>query len=538
MLLVSCSQFGDSDLATGKYLPVKVAGEKNWSILDLKTGDFVCRDEFKNRPKLISEDLFFVEKDKGSGYECYNVHNLSSAINSEPYYSATYFESGVSPVVYMDTTIIIVDKKCEEKGALAHNIISAQPFRNGYSVVYTDELEAGLVDTLGRMVVRPQFEVIMPVSDDGYAVTCKKMNDSIYSYSIIDTTCAKYYSFTSEKYDPITGVENGAMAVRKNHKVVYIDKNGNRLLDAGEYARGTSMCYGIYEHLTVFASETGKMGVMTDQGEKLIRDKYDLLIPLKDGTFVAHHNGKCGIVDKNDNKILAFDYEDITKVSDDRLIVKEGKNKYYLIDGKGNEISKETFSAVSLQDNSLKSFLSSLIMVKKPERSNNERMAMEDLKRFASTYTTSLDDMEKQIQEWENEYLEEVNEGVMKVKKAVEEKSASSIEANGYNHQNEPLVEANEMSSVIISNPHDYITSMIPVLQSRKLTSNDVKGLDKTMLRLLRNAMFAAHNYKFKSPDLMEFYTYYSWYSPLYEDVSSSLNSIERYNIDFIKRRE
>ena len=124
------------------------------------------------------------------------------------------------------------------------------------------------------------------------------------------------------------------------------------------------------------------------------------------------------------------------------------------------------------------------------------------------------------------------------MKKAVEEKSASSIEANGYNHQNEPLVEANEMSSVNISNPHDYITSMIPVLQSRKLTSNDVKGLDKTMLRLLRNAMFAAHNYKFKSPDLMEFYTYYSWYSPLYEDVSSSLNSIERYNIDFIKRRE
>ena len=406
-MFASCNQSEGADQAFDTYLPVKVAGEKNWSILNVTTGDFVCRDEFKNKPKLVSEDLFFVEKDKGRGYECYNVHDLSRSINSEPYYSATYFGNGVSPVVYMDTTIIIVNKKCEEKGALPHNIISAQPFKNGFSVVYTDELEAGLVDTLGHMVIRPQFEVIMPVTDDGFAVTCKKMNDSIYSYSIIDTTLTKYYSFTSEKYDPITGVENGAMAVRKDHKVVYIDKDGNRLFDAGEYIRGTSMCYGIYEHMTVYASETGKMGVMTDQGEKLIRDKYELIIPLKNGNFIAYQNDKCGVIDKDDNKILPFEYQDITKVADDRLVVREGNNKYYIIDEKGNEISKETLSAVALYDNTLKSFLSSLIMVKNSEQEKELGITYEALRRFTAAYSTSLEDIENQIREWEQFFREE-----------------------------------------------------------------------------------------------------------------------------------
>lgn len=526
-MFASCNQSEGADQAFDTYLPVKVAGEKNWSILNVTTGEFVCRDEFKNKPKLVSEDLFFVEKDKGRGYECYNVHDLSRSINSEPYYSATYFGNGVSPVVYMDTTIIIVNKKCEEKGALPHNIISAQPFKNGFSVVYTDELEAGLVDTLGHMVIRPQFEVIMPVTDDGFAVTCKKMNDSIYSYSIIDTTLTKYYSFTSEKYDPITGVENGAMAVRKDHKVVYIDKDGNRLFDAGEYIRGTSMCYGIYEHMTVYASETGKMGVMTDQGEKLIRDKYELIIPLKNGNFIAYQNDKCGVIDKDDNKILPFEYQDITKVADNRLVVREGSNKYYIIDEKGNEISKETLSAVALYDNTLKSFLSSLIMVKKPTESSLP--SVDEIRKFFSAYSTSLEDIANQIEEWERMFMEE-NEIYGNVEQAVDNVINRS-EALSSNSQN-------NYSANNIQDDHSFVMEMLPTLQSRQLTENDIRGLDGHMLRLLRNSIFAAHSYIFKSPDLMDFFSRYSWYTPRYEDVSSSLSSVEKHNINFIKSRE
>ena len=524
LLLASCNQ-GEGLEQTDTYLPVKVAGEKNWSILNVTTGEFVCRDEFKNKPKLVAEDLFFVEKDKGRGYECYNVHDLSRSINSEPYYSATYFGNGVSPVVYMDTTIIIVNKKCEEKGALPHNIISAQPFKNGFSIVYTDELEAGLIDTLGNMVIRPQFEVIMPVTDDGFAVTCKKMNDSIYSYSIIDTTLTKFYTFTSEKYDPITGVENGAMAVRKNHKVVYIDKDGNRLFDAGEYVRGTANSYGIYEHMTVYASETGKMGVMTDQGEKLIRDKYDLIVPLKNGNFIAYQNGKCGVIDKDDNRILPFEYENITKVADDRLVVKEGNNKFYIIDEKGNEISKETLSAVALYDNTLKSFLSSLIMVRNTEQERELGITFDALRRFTAAYSTSLEDIENQIREWEEYFRQEyelLNDAEISSDRIIQSAEREIIPKQG----------------ISSTDPHEYIESMLPTLQSRQLSEGDISGLDKSMLRILRNAIFASHNYKFKSPDLMDFYTYYNWYSPLYEDVSSSLSSIEKYNVNFIKRRE
>ena len=402
LLLASCSETKDESASFGEYLAVKVVGEENWSIIDVNTGSFVCRNEFINRPKQISEDFFFVEKDKGKGYECYDVHNLSSAVNTEPYFSATYYEGGFSPVVYMDTTIIIVNKACKEVGSLAHNIVSAQPFRNGFSVIYTNEREAGLIDTLGNVVIRPQFDVILPMSSDGYAVTCKKMNDTIFNYAIIDSTCAKYYTFTSEKYDPVTGLENGSMAVKKNHKVVYIDRDGNRLFDAGEYVKGTSASYGVFDHMTVYASETGKMGVMTDKGEKLIRDKYDLLVPLRDGNFIAYQNGKCGVIDRNDGRILPFEYESIVKVAADRLVVKEGENRYYIIDMKGNEISKETFTAVALKENSLKSYLESLILIKS---SASEQQMMEELRKYAATYSTSQEDIDEQMKDWEKEYM-------------------------------------------------------------------------------------------------------------------------------------
>ena len=521
LLLASCSETKDESASFGEYLAVKVVGEENWSIIDVNTGCFVCRNEFINRPKQISEDFFFVEKDKGKGYECYDVHNLSSAVNTEPYFSATYYEGGFSPVVYMDTTIIIVNKACKEVGSLAHNIVSAQPFRNGFSVIYTNEREAGLIDTLGNVVIRPQFDVILPMSSDGYAVTCKKMNDTIFNYAIIDSTCAKYYTFTSEKYDPVTGLENGSMAVKKNHKVVYIDRDGNRLFDAGEYVKGTSASYGVFDHMTVYASETGKMGVMTDKGEKLIRDKYDLLVPLRDGNFIAYQNGKCGVIDRNDGRILPFEYESIVKVAADRLVVKEGENRYYIIDMKGNEISKETFTAVALKENSLKSYLESLILIKS---SASEQQMMEELRKYAATYSTSQEDIDEQMKDWEREYLGSAQGSRQQGTKTLEEYEAS----NNDNYSVAPSY----------SDPYSFVESMIPALQSRRLTNNDIAGLDKSMLRLLRNAIFAKHSYRFKSPDLMEFFTNYSWYSPLYEDVSSSLSSVEINNVNFIKSHE
>ena len=72
----------------------------------------------------------------------------------------------------------------------------------------------------------------------------------------------------------------------------------------------------------------------------------------------------------------------------------------------------------------------------------------------------------------------------------------------------------------------------------RKLVYEDLKGLSKQNLRIMRNWIFARHGYIFKSADLKKFFSKQSWYTPRYSNVASQLSSIEEYNVNFIKKYE
>lgn len=75
-------------------------------------------------------------------------------------------------------------------------------------------------------------------------------------------------------------------------------------------------------------------------------------------------------------------------------------------------------------------------------------------------------------------------------------------------------------------------------LSERKVTSTDLSGLSAGDLRLLRNAIFAKHGYRFKDVDLSEYFGRFPWYDPRYSDVSSRLSKLESENIAFIQRFE
>lgn len=73
-------------------------------------------------------------------------------------------------------------------------------------------------------------------------------------------------------------------------------------------------------------------------------------------------------------------------------------------------------------------------------------------------------------------------------------------------------------------------------LSTEYLTYNDISHLNKAELRILRNAIYAMHNRKFKSADLAQIFSSYSWYTPLYDEVS--LSKLEQENVQFIKKYE
>jgi len=71
-----------------------------------------------------------------------------------------------------------------------------------------------------------------------------------------------------------------------------------------------------------------------------------------------------------------------------------------------------------------------------------------------------------------------------------------------------------------------------------KIGSADLSGLSAGDLRLLRNAIFAVHGYRFKDKDLLDYFSRFEWYSPEYSDVSGRLTGVEAANVAFIQKYE
>jgi len=84
----------------------------------------------------------------------------------------------------------------------------------------------------------------------------------------------------------------------------------------------------------------------------------------------------------------------------------------------------------------------------------------------------------------------------------------------------------------------DMFESLWQIGSSRRLTYDDLRGLNKSELRILRNFFYAKLNYKFNNDDLKNHFSQYPWYSPINTNVDKKLSKIQTANIQYIKSLE
>ncbi len=76
-------------------------------------------------------------------------------------------------------------------------------------------------------------------------------------------------------------------------------------------------------------------------------------------------------------------------------------------------------------------------------------------------------------------------------------------------------------------------------LANRYATEADLRYSDASQLRILRNAIYARHYYRFKDAGLRRFFNSMQWYDGYRSEIpESEFNKFEKYNINFIKRHE
>ena len=119
-----------------------------------------------------------------------------------------------------------------------------------------------------------------------------------------------------------------------------------------------------------------------------------------------------------------------------------------------------------------------------------------------------------------------------------------------YGSANEEVLDADdedEYAKEVDSEPEEEITISEEgddpgyILDSYYITEDDLNGMSKSDLEILRNSIYAWHGYRFTRDDLANYFKQFSWYDPVTSDaqaVWNSFNSIEQYNVNFIKDHE
>lgn len=73
---------------------------------------------------------------------------------------------------------------------------------------------------------------------------------------------------------------------------------------------------------------------------------------------------------------------------------------------------------------------------------------------------------------------------------------------------------------------------------SQRYTPSLIESYDSAELRIKRNEIFAQYGYKFKSPELMEYFLKTGWYEPQYDNVDSFLTELDKENIRMLSAFE
>lgn len=146
-----------------------------------------------------------------------------------------------------------------------------------------------------------------------------------------------------------------------------------------------------------------------------------------------------------------------------------------------------------------------------------------------------LDDLSYEAaQELKKSMKEEIMEEIKNEKK----NEAQEAQPAPQQKPQKKAVPSNSVASLREVSNNASSTCEFSYLSTVRLSYDDIAGLSGSDLRILRNAIYAMHGYKFNSADLRSYFSQFGWYSPRYANVESRLNSIERANVQLIRSCE
>lgn len=345
-VLASCSQ-SNGKL---KYLPVQLVGSEMWSIVDVETGEVILKDEFKNCPSLIVNDVFYVMNGDGK-YDFYNVNDVKKPLNKTSYKEVTHFSNGYALAVEDGKTISVINAEGKQVASMPANVKCCSTFsEDGVAIAQFTDDKCGLVDTKGKKLFDKTFDGIVSYND-GIAIVVKDGTVEDVTYTVIDKSGKELFSKKKSDCDMSSSVySEDLIVVKKDDKCVALDKKGER---KGTVGNSSSASRRVDNGLIVYY-DGESYGLKDKDMNTLVRAKYDRLEEMPDGVydmpalFVAAKGEMMGVIDKEDKEIVPFDQKGAFVLGEDRFLVGNEKS-CAIVDLNNKDVSKDNFKNVSTE---------------------------------------------------------------------------------------------------------------------------------------------------------------------------------------------
>ena len=348
LFLVSC--LDSAEKGTTGYLPFKSSSDGRWGLMGTD-GVVLFEDEFKDIPTSAVNDRFLV-KTGNNTWEIYTAEPKPQRIGEE-YIQIADFTCAVTPAVKKNERINLINVDGEVVATLdkvgSKSIIRCSGFKFGYAGIVTDDEKCGIIDTKGKVIIEPKYDLTWTLSGNSFLTLTKKDNkensDNAFTLSVLDSSSKQLFSIQlgdGQKY-----IDINLLASTPKYLAVCITVDGERQWGYIDYSNNVIVkpSNKIKEVISVrgdkfiYRSSDG-YGVMNFDGEVVVRGKYDQLNWATDEILIAYSSDtNYYLINLEGEKLTKDSYLDILPFFDgSHAAAKVSDNSWCFIDKKGEEV--------------------------------------------------------------------------------------------------------------------------------------------------------------------------------------------------------
>lgn len=344
--VTSCGLLSGDDSESPEYIAVQVEEDGLWAFWNPEKG-IVLPDEFKAEPTAVYNGMFSVQNENGT----YALYHFDEKVpkpvkDCEELYSVGSASDGLIPVTFAGSRICVIDKEGNKVFTLdpvkgKEIEAAASSFYGGMLIVRNEDGKLGTVDKKGKVLIEPRYDRMFNFGPGHYIVGEDKESDtkdSWTAWSVIDRKGEQVFKI-KKGCTPVYVTNDGVLFVRdENDHIIFFDKKGESTKCPTKVSRIVDVSKDAY----VFANEDGEEGVMSMEGEVIIRAKYDSLRFTDEG-YVAMQKDKLIFLDKEGEVVSDEDDYNYLLYIKNFGVAGKAKNTYDFYNCKGEAIKDAEF---------------------------------------------------------------------------------------------------------------------------------------------------------------------------------------------------